>query len=46
MGMYKFNFKEKIPQKISKWHLVKFIVYTLVIIILIVLILSKISQFN
>jgi hypothetical protein len=44
--MHKFNFKDKAPQKISKWHLIKFILYTLVLIFLIVLILNKLSQFS
>jgi hypothetical protein len=41
MSMYKFNFKDKIPQKISKWHLVKFVIYTAILILLIALILNK-----
>lgn len=44
--MYKFNFKDKVPPKISKWHLVKFVVYTIVLIVLIALILNKLSQLN
>jgi hypothetical protein len=44
MSMYKFNFKDKIPQKISKWHLVKFVVYTGILIFLIALILNKLSN--
>jgi hypothetical protein len=46
MLMYKFNFKERIPQKISKWHLIKFVIYTTALIVLIVLILNKLSEFN
>jgi len=46
MFMYNFNFKDKIPQKISKWHLIKFVIYTLTLVILIVLILNKLSEIN
>jgi hypothetical protein len=46
MVMYKFNFKDKVPQKISKWHLIKFVLYAIVLTVLILLIFKKISQFN
>lgn len=41
--MYNFHFKDKIPPKISKWHIIKIFIYTAVLIILIALILRKIN---
>jgi len=44
--MYKFNFKNKIPQKISKWYLVKFTLYSITLIVIIILIINKLNTFN
>ena len=41
--MYNFNFKDKVPPKISKWYIIKVILYTAVLIWLIILIMNKID---